>query len=106
MGNAPTKHLGSSTKHLGSSTKHLGSSTKRLAEEMTETYADFGAYGDYVITTDDGSKLPVFNAITIRVLDRGELNLVTDSGRWFLFAPNAWKRVSPAQPEPGKVNVT
>jgi hypothetical protein len=113
MGNAPmghfepeTKHTGSSTKHTGSSTKHTGSSTKRFAEEMPDTYADFGAYGDYVVTTHDGTELPIFNAITIRVLERGELNLVTDSGRWFLFAPSEWKRVYPAQPQPGQVSVT
>jgi hypothetical protein len=87
MGNAPTKRF--------------GSSTKGPAEEMTKTYADFGAYGDYVITKDDETELPVSNA-TVRVLNRGELNLVTDSGRWYLFAPNAWKRVTLAQPEPGK----
>jgi len=99
MGNAPTKHFGRST-------KHLGTTTKELAEEMPGTYADFGAYGDYVITTDDGTELPVFKAVTIRVLDHGELNLVTDSGRWFLFAPNAWKRVALAPPKPGEVSFT
>jgi hypothetical protein len=34
------------------------------------------------------------------VLDHGELNLLTDTGRWFLFAPNAWRTAFPAQPKP------
>ena len=98
MGNAPTKHFGRST-------KHFGTTTKELAEETPGTYADFGAFGDYVITPDVGEELTVSNA-TIRVLSHGELNLVTDSGRWYLFAPNAWKRVALAQPKPGVVNGT
>ena len=72
---------------------------------MPETYADFGAYGDYMITTNEGQSR-VFNAVTIRVLDCGALNLVTDSGRWFLFAQGEWKRVSLVQPQPGQVSVT
>ena len=98
MGNAPTKHFGRST-------KHFGTTTKELAEETPGTYADFAAYGDYVVTKDDGTDQPFSNA-TIRVLSHGELNLVTDSGRWYLFAPNAWKRVALAQPKPGVVNGT
>ena len=110
MGNALAEHFEPSTKRLGSTTKRLGTTLKRfgttikgLAEEMPETYFDFGAYGDYMITTKDGQSR-VFNSVTIRVLDRGELNLVTDSGRWYLFASGEWTRVSLAQPQPGHVH--
>jgi hypothetical protein len=37
-------------------------------------------------------------------LENGELNLVTDAGRWFLFAPTVWKTAFPTQPQPGKSN--
>lgn len=92
-------------KRLGASTKRLGSTTKRLTEGMTEKYSTFGASGDYTVTIPDGKEVPITSAITVRVLDHGELNLVTDSGRWFLFAANSWKTVSPTQPEPGKSGV-
>jgi hypothetical protein len=111
MGNALVVHFESSTKRQGTTEKRQGTTEKRqgttekgLAEEMPQTYGDFGAYGDYVITTKDG-EFPVFNAVTIRVLDHGELNLITDSGRWFLFAPGEWKRVSLFQPQPGQESV-
>lgn len=91
------------TKRGGSSTKRGGSSTKGQAEEMIQTYSDFGAYGDYVVTTHDGKEIP-YSAVTVRVLVRGELNLATDTGQWFLYNVGAWSKVSPAQPRPGKVN--
>jgi len=89
------------TKHLGSSTKHLGSSTKRLIEMMMEEHFDSGAYGDYTVTVSGGGQVPISGAIAIRVLDHGELNLLTDTGRWYLFAPNAWQSAFPTQPAPG-----
>jgi hypothetical protein len=92
------------TKRGGTSTKRGGTSTKGLAEEMIQTYASFGAFGDYVVTTDE-QETP-YNAVTVRVLQRGELILTTDTGQWFLFAPNSWSKVAPAQPQPGKVNGT
>jgi hypothetical protein len=88
-------------KRQGSSTKRQGSSTKRNAEETTEAYSKYGAYGDYQVAIPGGNHVDVMDAVTIRVLDHGELNLVTDSGHWFLFAPNSWTSVSPAQPKPG-----
>jgi hypothetical protein len=91
------------TKRGGSSTKRGGSSTKGQAEQMIQTYASFGAFGDYVVTTHDGEKI-LYSAVTVRVLDGGELNLATDSGQWFLFAADAWSIVAPAQPRPVKTN--
>jgi hypothetical protein len=105
MRSEETKHIGTSTKHIGTSTKHIGTSTKSNAEDVTETYSSFGSFGDYeVITTPNGESGTVYEAVTIRVLDRGELNLITDTGEWYLFAANAWSKVAPAQPKPGKVN--
>jgi hypothetical protein len=93
------------TKHIGTSTKHIGTSTKSNAEDVTNTYSSFGSFGDYVvITTPDGESGTVYEAVTIRVLDHGELNLITDTGEWYLFAANAWCKVAPAQPKPGRVN--
>jgi hypothetical protein len=92
-------------KRLGATTKRLGRTTKRSADEMTEKYSTFGAYGDYTVTTSDGKKVPIASAISIRMLDHGELNLVTDAGRWFLFAPNSWTTVVPDQPKPGNSDV-
>ena len=91
------------TKRGGSSTKRGGSSTKGQAEDMLQTNASFGAFGDYVVTMRDGEKI-LYSAVTVRVLERGELNLATDTGHWFLFVANAWSKVAPAQPRPGKVN--
>jgi hypothetical protein len=99
-----TKRAGLSTKRAGLSTKHAGLSTKGFAEEMTEQFSKFGAYGDYTVKTPEGELL-ISGAIAIRVLDHGELNLVTDTGRWFLFAANSWTKVIPTQPAPGKVGV-
>lgn len=85
-------------------TKHTGTSTKNHAEGVTKTYSSYGAFGDYVVTTHEGKPGTLYNAVTVRVLDRGELNLITDTGQWLLFAANAWCKVAPAQPRPGKVN--
>ncbi len=91
---------GQLTKWVGRSTKHLGSSTKALTEVTMEEHLS-GAYGDYTVTETGGKKVPIIGASAIRVLDHGELNLVTDSGRWYLFAPHAWQTAFPTQPEPG-----
>jgi hypothetical protein len=81
--------------------KRQGINLKRVAEDMTEKYSKFGAYGDYEVKTPSGQDVTVVDAITIRILDHGELNLVTGSGHWFLFAPNSWTSVQPLQPGPG-----
>jgi hypothetical protein len=88
------------TKRLGASTKHVGSSTKGLT--MIQDHSESGANGDYTVTIADGKQVSIDGAIAIRVLDHGELNLVTDAGRWYLFAPNAWQTAFPTQPKPGK----
>ena len=88
-------------KRLGRSTKHLGSSTKALTEMMMEEHSNSGAYGDYTVTETDGKEVPIRGATAIRVLDHGELNLLTDTGRWYLFAPNAWRTAFPTLPKPG-----
>jgi hypothetical protein len=88
-------------KRLGSTTKRLGSTTKGLTEDTAESASKFGAYGDYEVALSAGKKVLVADAVTVRVLDHGELNLVTDSGHWFLFAPDSWKSVRPMQPRPG-----
>ena len=100
----PTKHGGTGTKHGGTGTKHGGTGTKGQAEDMMEAYSSFGAFGDYVVTTmPDGEEL-LYSAVTVRVLERGELNLATDTGQWFLFVASAWSKVAPAQPRPRKIN--
>jgi hypothetical protein len=88
-------------KWLGHSTKNLGSSTQALTEMMVEEHGKSGAQGDYTITETNGKQVTITGATAIRVLDHGELNLVTDTGRWYLFAPNAWKTACPREPEPG-----
>jgi hypothetical protein len=85
-----------------STTKRLAT-TKRI-EETREAYSNLGADGDYAVTLPNGESIPIQGAIAIKVLDHGELNLVTDTGRWYLFAPNAWKSAFPMQPEPGKAD--
>ena len=87
------------TKRMGS-TKRIGT-TKRI-EEMKAAYANTGADGDYTVTLPDGDTITIQGAIAVKVLTHGELNLVTDTGRWYLFAPNAWRSASPNQPEPAK----
>jgi hypothetical protein len=88
-------------KRLGRTTKHLGSSTKALTEMAMDEHSESGAYGDYTVTDADGKQIPIHGATAIRVLDHGELNLMTDAGRWYLFAPNAWRTAVPTQPQPG-----
>lgn len=92
---------GVTTKRPGLTTKRPGLTTKRieLTQETTEAYSRAGADGDYKVTIPDGEPITI-RAITIRVLDHGELNLLTDTGRWYLFAPNAWKTASPVEPKP------
>ena len=58
----------------------------------------WGLYGDGTC----GEQIPISGAIAIRVLDHGELNLLTDAGRWYLFAPNEWKTAFPTQPDSGE----
>lgn len=86
-------------KRLGMSTKRLGRTTKRLT--TIEDHMESGADGDYTVTVNGADPVPVVGAIGIRVLEHGELNLVTDAGRWYLFAPNVWKTAYPTQPKPG-----
>lgn len=88
------------TKRAGETTKRAGETTKGI-DQTREAYSNSGGGGDYMVTTTDGKEIPITGAITIKVLDHGELNLLTDTGRWFLFAPNAWKTAFPVQPEPG-----
>lgn len=85
-----------------STTKRLAT-TKRI-EEMRETYSNLGADGDYSVTLSNGDSIPIQGAIAIKVLGNGELNLITDTGRWYLFAPHVWKKALPMQPEPGKAD--
>lgn len=88
------------TKRIGS-TKRIGTPKRMGIEEMKETYSNAGAGGDYTVTLPDGDTITIQGAIAVKVLAHGELNLVTDTGRWYLFAPNAWRSASPNQPEPG-----
>jgi hypothetical protein len=97
----PMKRSGETTKRSGETTKRSGETTKRI-EEMRKAYSNSGADGDYTVTLSDGEPIPIQGAITIKVLDHGELNLVTDTGRWYLFAANSWRTAFPNQPEPGK----
>ena len=75
-------------------------------DETMSAYSEAGAYGNYLVEVSnrmgETSKVSVQGAIAIRVLPGGQLNLVTDAGRWFLFAPETWKSVSPEQPLPGE----
>ena len=75
-------------------------------DETATAYSDAGAYGNYRVKVADGiadkNEVCVQGAIAIRVLHGGELNLLTDAGRWFLFAPGTWKSVSPEQRLPGE----
>jgi len=76
--------------------------TKReQSTKMKEAYSNAGADGDYTVTLPDGDTITIQGAIAVKVLAHGELNLVTDTGRWYLFAPNAWRSASPNQPQPG-----
>jgi hypothetical protein len=75
-------------------------------DETMTAYSSAGAYGSYYIKLADGisdkNEIFVQGAIAIRVLPGGELNLLTDAGRWFLFAPGTWKSVSPEEHLPGE----
>jgi len=73
-------------------------------EETRDAYSTSGADGNYTVKLRNGESITIQGAITIKVLDHGELNLVTDTGRWYLFAPNAWKTAFPMQPEPGEAD--
>ena len=78
-------------------TKRELRSTKRI-KDTSEEYWDFGAPGDYIVKTD--ADPIIISASSIRVLVGGQLNISTDTGRWFLFAPGTWKSVQPKQPYP------
>ena len=89
------------TKRSGLTLKRSGFTLKGPAQVMMEEH-ETGASGDYTVTVAHGDPIPISGAIAIRVLDHGELNLVTDAGRWYLFAPQEWKSAFPTQPTPGK----
>jgi hypothetical protein len=90
-----------SVKRLGTTRKRLGVTPKRL--ETMEQYSAVGAAGDYTVTLNHNARqYTIKSTIAIKVLDHGELNLITDSGRWFLFAADSWASVFPVQPEPGE----
>lgn len=120
MGTAPTmKSEEQPMKREGQSTKREGQSTKSIPRfyradgitfsgddgtifpEATGPWSNSGAPGDYTVRVTDGDPVTIAGAITIRVLHHGELNLLTDAGRWYLFAPGTWKTAFPKQPEPG-----
>jgi hypothetical protein len=102
----PTKRVGVTTKRVGVSTKGIAGGIAfsgdegTILPETTGPYSNSGADGNYTVTVGDGKQIPI-KAITIRVLNHGELNLVTDTGRWYLFAPDTWKTAFPEQPKPG-----
>lgn len=79
---------------------------QQWVDETMTAYSEAGAYGNYLVKVSNGmggtNEVSVQGAIAIRVLPGGQLNLVTDAGRWFLFAPGTWKSVSPEQPLPGE----
>jgi hypothetical protein len=89
------------TKRFGALSKHLGGSLKGFNQAVMEEHGQAGASGDYTVTITGGKQIPIRGAIAIRVLDHGELNLVTDTGRWYLFAPDSWESAVPTQPTPG-----
>jgi hypothetical protein len=103
MGNGNA--TGQETKRFPDTTKRFPDTTKRIDEfsqriDATKiAYSDAGAYGRYVVKVAGGDEFTVA-AISIRVLNNGELNLLTDQGRWILFAPDTWKSVLPKQPLP------
>jgi hypothetical protein len=107
----PTKRVGVNTKRVGVNTKGLAriynaggiafsGDDGTILPETTGPYSNSGADGYYTVTVVNGKPITI-NAITIRVLNHGELNLLTDTGRWYLFAPGTWKTAYPEQPEPG-----
>lgn len=96
-----TEPLGLSFKNHGTNLKNHGTNLKSLTPVTIEEHGPAGAAGDYTVTVTGGKEIPIRGAITIRVLDHGELNLVTDAGRWYLFAPQTWQTAFPTQPTPG-----
>ena len=97
MGDLLTKREQITKREINTKREHT---TKRI-EEMKEAYSNAGADGDYTVTLPDGDTITIQGAIAVKVLAHGELNLVTDTGRWYLFAPSAWRSASPNQPKPG-----
>jgi hypothetical protein len=92
-------------------TKRYPGSYKRFLRQRIDEFAtstdgvnpgdsEAGTGGNYVVKLADGTKDTVQGAICIRVLQNGELNLLTDDGQWFLFARGAWTSASPEQPSP------
>ena len=92
-----TKRELQSTKRELQSTKRELQSTKRI-KEMAIDHWDFGAAGVYIVEIAGQEK--EISGSCIRVLDRGELNILTDAGLWFLFAQGTWKSAKPKQPDP------
>lgn len=58
-----------------------------------------GGPGEYIVK-DGNTVLATITADFVRVLPDGGLNLLTDSGKWYLYAANKWSSVVPKQPEP------
>jgi hypothetical protein len=100
-----TKRFPQMAKRFPQMAKGIEEFSSWVDETMT-AYSSAGAYGNYQIQlageVSDKSSVFVQGAIAIRVLPGGELNLLTDAGRWFLFAPGTWKSVSPEQSLPGE----
>jgi hypothetical protein len=96
-----TKRFPQMAKRFPQMAKGIEEFSNWVDETMT-AYSSAGAYGNYRIKLTDGESDFVQGAIAIRVLPGGELNLLTDAGRWFLFAPGTWKSVSPEQHLPGE----
>ena len=100
-----TKRFPQSAKRFPQSAKGA-EGLRQWIDKTMKTYSEAGAYGNYLVEVPDGTgatkEVPVQGAIAVRVLPGGQLNLVTDAGHWFLFAPGTWTRVSPEQPLPGE----
>lgn len=79
---------------------------QQWVDETMTAYSEVGAYGNYVVKVSNGKGatkgVRVQGAVAVRVLAGGQLNLVTDAGRWFLFAPGTWTSVLPEQALPGE----
>lgn len=102
--NGQTKRFPQTNKRFPQTSKGLEEFSAWVDETMG-AYSNAGAYGNYRIKVSDGiaqtNEVLVQSAIAVRVLPGGELNLLTDAGRWFLFAPGTWKSVSPEPYLPG-----
>ncbi len=82
-----TKRELQSTKRELQSTKRELQSTKRIKDVATD-YGDFGAAGNYTVSTDiAGEEKVLISAGCIRVLDGGELNILTDVGLMVFVRP-------------------